>query len=281
MANNEHVAMLKKGVEAWNEWRDENPDIVPDLQRAELNGEILRGANLNKANLDGANLREADLDGAKLVGANLYEANLVWAKLRGAHLNDAALDGADLDGANVDGANLDEANLDAVNLLGAELNGAILRGAYLGYANLNAANLNGADLTQAGLVHTVLGATTLSEVKGLDQCRHEGPSIIDFQTLKNSGPLPLAFLRGVGLPDRLIDHLPSFLNEAIQHYSCFTSYSSKDQAFAERVHADLQNKGVRCWFAPHDLPIGAKTIDALDEAIRLRDKVLLILSEGA
>jgi hypothetical protein len=61
-------------------------------------------------------------------------------------------------------------------------------------------------------------------------------------------------------------------------YSCFISYSSKDQDFAERLHADLQNKGVRCWFAPHDLPIGAKTWDAIDEAIKLRDKLLLILS---
>jgi TIR domain-containing protein len=48
-----------------------------------------------------------------------------------------------------------------------------------------------------------------------------------------------------------------------------------------RLHADLQNKGVRCWFAPHDMSIGAKIIDAIDEAIRLRDKVLLILSEDA
>jgi hypothetical protein len=38
---------------------------------------------------------------------------------------------------------------------------------------------------------------------------------------------------------------------------------------------------VRCWFAPHDLPIGAKTWDTIDEAIRLRDKVLLILSRNA
>ena len=38
---------------------------------------------------------------------------------------------------------------------------------------------------------------------------------------------------------------------------------------------------MRCWFAPHDLPIGAKTWDAIDEAIRLRDKLLLILSEHA
>jgi hypothetical protein len=51
--------------------------------------------------------------------------------------------------------------------------------------------------------------------------------------------------------------------------------------FAERLHADLQNKGVRCWFAPHDLPIGAKTWDAIDEAIRFRDKLLLILSKAS
>ena len=42
---------------------------------------------------------------------------------------------------------------------------------------------------------------------------------------------------------------------------------------------DLQNSGVRCWFAPHDLPIGDKILDALDAAIRLLDKVVLILSE--
>ena len=77
----------------------------------------------------------------------------------------------------------------------------------------------------------------------------------------------------------MINYLPSLLNQPIQFYSCFISYSSKDQEFADRLHADLQNKGVRCWFAPHDLAIGAKIIDAIDEAIRLRDKVLLILSE--
>ena len=51
--------------------------------------------------------------------------------------------------------------------------------------------------------------------------------------------------------------------------------------FAERLYADLQNKGVRCWFAPHDLPIGAKTWDAIDEAIRHREKLLVILSEAS
>ncbi len=93
--------------------------------------------------------------------------------------------------------------------------------------------------------------------------------------------LPLVFLRGVGLPDALIEYLPSLVGQAIQHYSCFISYSSKDEGFVRRLHADLQDNGVRCWFAPEDMKIGAKILDTLDEAIRLRDKVLLVLSEAS
>ena len=188
------------------------------------------------------------------------------------NLSDANLTGAIL----TDDAILREANLSRTNLSGANLTDAILIGTILFRAKLTDANL-----TEARLHRTVFASTVLTKVKGLDQCHHVGPSSIDFQTLKNSGPLPIAFLRGVGLPDRLIEYLPSLLSEAMQYYSCFISYSSKDQVFAERLHADLQNKGARCWFAPHDMPIGAKIIDATDEAIRLRDKVLLILSEGA
>jgi hypothetical protein len=70
-------------------------------------------------------------------------------------------------------------------------------------------------------------------------------------------------------------------NQGVRMYSCFISYSSKDHDFAERLYADLQNKGVRCWFAPHDLPIGAKTWDAIDEAIKVRDKLLVVLSDNS
>src|SRR5439155_1594889 len=120
------------------------------------------------------------------------------------------------------------------------------------------------------LLETVFADVDLSGCKGLETCQHIGPSSIDIRTLQRSGPLLLAFLRGVGLPDALIEYLPSLLNQAIQHYSCFISYSSKDDAFARRLHADLQAKGVRCWFAPEDMRIGAKILDTIDEAIRLR-----------
>ena len=67
----------------------------------------------------------------------------------------------------------------------------------------------------------------------------------------------------------------------IEFYSCFISYSSADHEFAERLHADLQAKGVRVWFAPHDLPIGARIRPAIDESIRIHDKLLLVLSEAS
>jgi hypothetical protein len=31
MANQEHLSKLEEGVEAWNRWRKEHPDIRPDL----------------------------------------------------------------------------------------------------------------------------------------------------------------------------------------------------------------------------------------------------------
>jgi uncharacterized protein YjbI with pentapeptide repeats len=267
MANDEHVAMLKKGVDAWNAWRDENPSIVPDLHGADLSGADLSGADLSRADLSGADLSRVDLSEAKLHGV-LSE----MAKLYGADLSGADLSGADLTGADLGKANLSEA---------APRGGPHRGGPHRGEpdpSRHNGCKLGGGISGRHGFADI-----TLSEANRLDDCHHLGPSIIDFQTLRNSGLFPrlLKFLRGIGLPDTLIDNLPSLLNEANQHYSCFISYSSKDQAFAERLQVDLQNKGVRCWFAPHDMRIGAKIIDAIDEAIRLQDKVLLILSEGA
>ncbi len=37
MANQEHLDILKQGVETWNQWRKEHPEIQPDLGEAILN----------------------------------------------------------------------------------------------------------------------------------------------------------------------------------------------------------------------------------------------------
>jgi hypothetical protein len=78
-----------------------------------------------------------------------------------------------------------------------------------------------------------------------------------------------------------LNYLPSLLNEPIQFYSCFISYASKDHAFAECLHADLQSKGVRCWFAPEDMKMGDRLRIRIDETILVYDKLLLILSKDS
>ena len=90
--------------------------------------------------------------------------------------------------------------------------------------------------------------------------------------------IPEVFLQGAGVPDELITYVKSLVGRPFEFYSCFISYSSKDQDFAGRLHADLQDKGVRCWFAPHDIQGGRKIHEQIDQAIRLHERLLLILS---
>jgi len=261
VANEEHLAVLQQGVEVWNVWRRDHPEIRPDLHGADLRGADLEGAAFAKAYLHGAILLRAHLRGADLRSVDLIEADL-----RGTDFHDADLRGADLRLTYPRGANFRYADL---------------RGADLRYSDLRGARLGGADLGDALLEETIFADVDLSKASGLDSCRHFGPSIIDHRTLQQSGRLPLSFLRGCGLPENLIDYLPSLLNQPIQFYSCFISYSSKDDEFARRLHADLQNESIRCWFAPEDMKIGDRIRTRIDEVIWLHEKLLLVLSENS
>jgi hypothetical protein len=157
MADEEHVAILKKGVATWNLWRGANAHIRPDLS----------GANLIESYLIGANLNGADLSGAKLGAAYLSEANLLRADLTDANLRNAKLDGATLMSANFSGADLIDASLHDADLRGADLrrakvSEAILIAANLNMANLSEANLRGANLEAATLVGTDLTGADLT-----------------------------------------------------------------------------------------------------------------------
>ena len=280
MANPEHLEILQRGVEQWNKWRDEQ--YVNNWQK-HMDLEVewdLSGANLSTANLARANLSMTNLKGADLRQAALNGADLLWALLDEANLTEAELRGADLNGADLREANLCEADLTGAILREANLCGADLARAKLNEADLSAASLSEADFTGAVAQGTHFADVDLSDVKGLETIRHKGPSTVGIDTIyKSRGKIPEVFLRGCGIPDEFIDFISSMTKRPIEFYSCFISYSTKDQEFAERLHADLQAKGVRCWFAPHDVKGGRKLHEQIDEAIRLHDKLLLILSE--
>ncbi|SPE40119.1 Pentapeptide repeat protein [Candidatus Sulfotelmatobacter sp. SbA7] len=194
-------------------------------------------------------------------------------------LKDADFSGANLTGANLLFADFRRSLLSSTNFSGTELAGADLTGADCFGANFSRSTLSGADFTGALLEGTVFGDVDLSDVEGLENVLHEGPCTVGIDTIyRSKGKIPESFLRGTGVPDDFITYAKSLITNPIEFYSCFISYSTKDQEFADRLHADLQSKGVRCWFARHDAKGGRKLHEQIDEAIRLHDKLLLILS---
>jgi uncharacterized protein YjbI with pentapeptide repeats len=234
-----------------------HPKIISKWIRADLTGANLAGAKLLNSTLEGALLVGATVDGARMDGTRLTGAFMQGARLLGAHLIDA-----DLTEANLEDADFSEAILTNVILHGAGLSGAVFD-----HADFLGVTLNGVDL---------------SATKALDTVHHRGPSYIGIETVYQSGGnISDLFLRGAGIPENFITFMKSLTSSALEFYSCFISYSNKDQQVADRLRADLQSNGVRCWFAPHDIQAGKKIHEQIDQAIRLYDRLLLILSEAS
>jgi len=176
MANEVHLKIFRKGVEAWNKWRAKHPHIIPDLSSFDQVYNIdfchvrfidfaqfnLAGARLNNADLSGANFQGANLQGASLIEVNLNEANLEGANLIETNLNKADLERANLKYSDLSRANLSEADLSDTDLSEAILCKAILRSVNFTAANLDGADLNCANLSKANLSYASLISTDLS-----------------------------------------------------------------------------------------------------------------------
>ncbi len=129
MADSDHVSKIKQGAAAWNRWREEEPDVLPDLGWANLNGLNLDGVVFAKSVLKlafckGCSFVGADFSGASMRGVNLEGCDLRGAVFREANLEGAHMLGADLTGADFAGANLKLANFDGAVLKDADFTGA-------------------------------------------------------------------------------------------------------------------------------------------------------------
>jgi hypothetical protein len=83
------------------------------------------------------------------------------------------------------------------------------------------------------------------------------------------------------LPDHVIAYAKSLATNPIKFYSCFISYSSKDGSFVTELYTQLQAQGVRCWKDSEDLKIGDRFQEEIERAIRIHDKLLVVLSENS
>jgi hypothetical protein len=248
--------MLRSGYEVWNGWRKQNPKVIPDLS------------------------------GADLIQANLSRADLTRANLRGANLGQAYLEAADIGRANLRGANLRRADLTRANLIRADL-----RKAHLWGADLTSTLLRDANLAESYFGETLCVAISLNGLNGLSLITHSFQSFISIDTLEMTAAdlgkdatkqheIEL-FLEAAGVPKEYIEFFRSRIGRPIQFYSCFISYSTKDQAFADRLYTDLRQRSIRCWLASEDLKIGDQFRLVINDAIRQHDKLVLVLSASS
>jgi len=289
------VALVKRGEAAIKEWRREHPRERLNLSGADLSWADLSRASLSRADLSDsdvhdADLREACLDGAILIRANLLGANLFAASVRGADLVAADLRRANLSEANLSGANVAGANLLAASLRRSNVSGANLSGAGLTAAVLYAVVLDAADFSQAECGRTTFADCDLSSARGLEAAHHVLPSNIGVDTLVRTlqgagghfSPSQRTFFEEAGVPKPLLDYLPSVLeSHPIQFFSCFISYGTPDEAFADRLYQDVKARGVSCWKYDEDALVGHGVAANIDQAIVLHDKVVVVCSESS
>ncbi|RLD05013.1 MAG: hypothetical protein DRI32_04725 [Chloroflexi bacterium] len=183
MANEEQLAILKQGVNVWNQWREENPEVKIDLKRAKLDGQDFSMINfqnadleysdfqntkLAKSNLSDTILVSADFRHASLWGANLSRANLTKSNFNSANLNGTNLQNADLSLAQFTKvgffyAEFQDAKLYRTNFLNADFSNSNLRKAKFDGTKLKGANLSKADLSGVTLFGVELRQTQFDD----------------------------------------------------------------------------------------------------------------------
>jgi uncharacterized protein YjbI with pentapeptide repeats len=274
MTDQRHLEQIKLGAASWNEWIRKHATRCQTRHDGARIGVSRTFADLRGADLSGLDLSTGahstawggiDLKGADLRDAILLDVKLAWSDLTGATLEGAKLNGATLANARIHGANLRHVDLTNANLAG---------------ANLLMSNLSYARFDNTNLYETFFSDTCLADAEGLERCRFSGPCTVDHRTLQQS-QLPDGFLRGCGVPERLIEYLPSILEQAIRFYSAFISYSHRDKSFARRLHDELEGSGVRCWRDEYDMLPGDDPFAEIDRGITLWDKVLLCCSKSS
>ena len=157
--NPKHLAILKQGVSAWNNWREANSNIYPDLSKANLSYLNLTSSDFkNNRNRLHATMKQASYIIEKrynydinLINVNLSGANLRFSNLQFANLSGANLSGAFLEGTILTAAKLQQVNLENTKCSGSHFNKAIFvdvncRKALFLYANFTKAKFARCDL---------------------------------------------------------------------------------------------------------------------------------------
>ncbi len=257
MADKNQLEILKKGVEEWNTWREENEDIKINLSGVSL-GEIPLSKRskreLNRADLSGINLSGADLSGAQFRKTLLNSADLRKADLRKAHLGGTYLIGTDLSEANLTDAIFFPASISSTNLKEAK---GLITMQHWGPIPIDKSlfETNEYQLPEEFLINSGLKKWEIKAFE-LGNPKLSPKKITDLyyeiDELRNASP--------------------------IQMHNLFISYSHQDNEFIEHLEKTFKKKNISYWRDIHDAPAGPLE-GILVRAIHQNPTVLLVFSK--
>jgi uncharacterized protein YjbI with pentapeptide repeats len=222
MANEEHLAILQQGVNEWNKWRKENPEIEPDLSNATLYEQNLNYVNLSNSNLSGIILTGSELKGADFSNSSLYKAFLndtflmrtvffethaKYANFLGSNLSrsifiESEFYKTDLSNTNLSDSYLFKSNLSFSNLFSANFSGSIIRNV----------NINNASFKKCRLDSTIFVGIDFRSAIDLETIEYSSFSSISVDTIIYShGKIPIELLQASGITGKFIQELPQLL----------------------------------------------------------------------
>lgn len=282
----------------WNQWKEKQGSNKIELKALSITNENLEGYNFSETTFTRTEVTDCvvngDFYGAIFVDSDFSRTRFVDSNFRNTNARNCKFISSFLEKIK-----LEKSQWDNVNFLGSKIlksnfwlshfDKCIFVGAKFDRVNLCEAQLVQNDFENAEFSECEIGPTKLFEnnfynVSGLDQFYHRSTSSIDVRTVMNPNfELPNTFLRGIGIPNVLLDYLPSLKasNNPLQFYSCFISYSHQDEEFARKLYSRLRDSDISVWFAPEDLRGGEKLHQQIDEAIKIYDKLLVILSPNS
>lgn len=194
-----HLEILKKGIQAWNQWRKDNPSEIPNLAGLDFARDLadcpelfVEGGLYDKAEKI-ILLVEIDLSKSNLIGSKLQEAQLYSAKLDGAVLDKAVLSSAYFErcsmrscqmlGAKMEGVTLWSCDIEQADFMASKLREAVffgkVRGARFHYADLSSADFSGCQLSSCSFYSSNLVAADFSDVTASADTRFIATNLSD------------------------------------------------------------------------------------------------------
>ncbi|MEM8719105.1 MAG: pentapeptide repeat-containing protein [Cyanobacteria bacterium P01_G01_bin.39] len=136
MADKKHLEILRQGVEVWNQWRQDNPDIKPNIYKEQLDFGEYNQIQFNSTILSFTSFRftsfqHTNFDNTRLCNAILNDAELFKASLQNSNLTRLQALGTNFNGANLTGSCIEDWNINSkTNLQNVQCDYIYLRSSY-------------------------------------------------------------------------------------------------------------------------------------------------------